>query len=449
MFLKNRSGLRAVVVTGLLLVSLVVLVACGNDDADDGQILDEQATNPGPDLDAIDRVDELVELLNEHDRDDLRSHAFEIEAWVLAPPQSPNSSGTPPQGCPVVPDKQDWLSDDPLTTRLEIAGAVLPNDQLAESAQILRLVVPYQLGFIDIPDRARLRGHVLNESYSGCPSAETLFVLEEVLDELPAGTTDEQAEPVTEWEKVTSEHGQVEIEYPAGWELEERESGPSSRIRFLGPEPFRTIRFEVQEGETWWHPDSDGGNPPDILGGDHREPATAGQVYARLVDDRRRSSVDEREIRLVFNHQGQTIIMAMMMRDGVEPDLDSAWIFSEMASRMHLMGDVGMSDPMDPILASSDELGEGPFLSEADARYVALQASGLTMAETTDAELVTERTARAAVDGACRNFDGRPAGIWLVTVDGVSPSGSETQRLVYLDASNGLRLCQAEAPGFS
>lgn len=445
--MMSRGRARYGVMLGVLVIALSVLSACWNDDSDDAHLLDEQATDAGVDPDTIDRVDELVELLNGHDPDELRGLTFAIDAWVLSPPESRNSPGTPPQGCPVVPDKQEWLSDDPLTTRIEIAGATIPNHRLAESAQILRLVVPFQLGFIDIPQRARLRGHVLNDDYSDCPSAESLFILEEVVDELPTETTDVLADPVTEWEQVTSEHGQIVLEYPAGWEVEARDSGPSSRIRLLGPEPFRIIRLDVQDGETWWHPDSDGGNPPDILGGERREEATAGQVHARLVDDRRRTSADEREIRLVFNHQGRTVVLAMMMQDGAEPDLESAWVFSEIASRMNLQGDVGMSDPMDPILAASDELGEGPFLSEADARYAAVQASGLTMAEAINAELVTERAARAAVDGTCRNFDGRPAGIWLVTIAGVAPSGSDAQRLVYLDASNGLRLCQAEAPG--
>jgi hypothetical protein len=70
-------------------------------------------------------------------------------------------------------------------------------------------------------------------------------------------------------------------------------------------------------------------------------------------------------------------------------------------------------------------------------------------AEAIDAELVSERDARQAVDGACHNFDGRPSGVWLVTVDGVTQSGREAYRLVYLDAENGNRLCQAEAPGVS
>ena len=445
MSLTDCVRTKLVATLGLILCGLLVIAACGSDD--DAQVLEEQSTEDGIDLDAIDRVDDLVEILSGHDRDELRGHTFEIEAWVLAPPRSRNSPGTPPQGCPVVPDKQDWLSDEPLTTRFEVAGASIPNDALAETAPVLRLVVPYQLGFIDIPERARLRGYVLVDQYADCPGAESLFVLEDVVEELPAERTDELNDVVTEWDQITSEHGRIMVEYPADWEIEERESGPSSRIRFLGPEPFRTIRLEVQDGETWWHPEADGGNPPDILGGDRREEATAGQAYARLVDDRRRSGGDERELRLVFNHDGRTIVLAMMMQDGAAPDLESAWVFSEMASRLHLEGDVSMSDPMDPMLAASDEVGEGPFLSEADARYVAVQDSGMTMAEAVEAELVSEQAARAAVDGACRNFDGRPDGVWLVTVDGITPGGSEALRLVYLDASSGLRLCQAEAPG--
>jgi hypothetical protein len=439
-----HTRIRYLALFGLLLSGLFFISACWGDD--DDEVVEENPDDAGLNLDEVSRIDHLIELISGPEQDDLRGHSFEIDAWILVPPQSRSAPGTPPQGCPVVPEKQEWLADEPLTTRINVAGATIPNERLTQTAPVLRLVVPYQLGFIDIPERARIRGQVLDEQYAGCPLAETLFILEEVVEELPRDDEHEIADLVSDWDEVTSDLGQLTLEFPSGWDVEERNSGPSSRIRFLGPEPFRTIRLEIQEGETWWHPDSHGGNPPDVLGGDHREPANAGQAYARLVDDRRRSAADERELRLVFNHQGNTVVLAMMLRDGDDPDLESAWVFSEMASRLHLHGDIGMSDPMDPILAASDELGDGPFLSEDDARYTAIQASGLTAAEAIEAELVTERAARAAVDGACRNFDGRPSGVWLVTVGGVTPSGSDAHRLVYLDAGSGVRLCQTEAP---
>lgn len=436
---------------GLILLSPLIFVACEDDESGNVQLTAQSNTENQSeiDLDAVDSIEGLVRLLLSPDRDQLRGHRFEVEAWINPPPAASGAPTTPPQGCPVVPEKQPWLSDSPIDTQIEVAGATIPNERLAQSIPVLRLVVPYTLGFVDIPERARLSGYVLEERHNDCPGAESLFVLEEVVDVLPAEDESDDEEVISDWDQAVSDFAGIVLEYPAGWELEERDTGQSARIRFLGPEPFRTIRLEVQDGETWWHPDASDSGPPNVLGGDRREPAIAGQAPARLVDDRRRTSTDERELRLVFNHNGRTSFLAMVIRDGADLDRESIQVFSEMAQRMRLQGDVAMSDPMDPILAASGDIGEGPFLSEADARYVALNASGMAAAEAVDAELVSEREARDAVDGACRDFDGQPAGVWLVTVNGTTPSGRDAYRLVYLDASNGNRLCQTEAPGVS
>jgi hypothetical protein len=449
--IRPTSLARLVVIFMGLIALAVLIVACGEDDLDDEGSGSQNQEDPNglPDLDTVRSVDELAELINSENRDDLRNHEFEIDAWISPPPTISGAPGTPPQGCPVVPEKQDWLTDDPIDTQIEVAGAAIPNEQLGEDLSILRLVVPYTLGFVDLPERATLRGTVLDEQHAECPGADTLFILSEVVDSLPAERDDNDDDLITDWTQTTSELGQLVLEYPSDWDLEEQDTGISARLRFLGPEPFRTIRLEIQEGETYWHPDADGSGAPDVLGGDRQELAIAGQADARLIDDRRRTSSGEREIRLVFNHDGKTIFLAMVIKDGANLDAESIWVFDEMARRMRLQGDVAMSDPMDPILAARDDIGEGPFLSEADARYVAINASGMTGAEAVQAELVSERDARTAVEGACRNFDGRPSGIWLVTVAGVTPSGREAHRLVYLDASNGNRLCQTEAPGVS
>ncbi len=438
---------RSLFVYSLLSVLVLILAACG-DEGDDADLSGSEASDEPEtiNLNDVNTIEQLASLVVSNQDDVLRGHAFEVDAWISPPPTTTGVPSTPPQGCPVVPEKQDSLSDTPIDTQFEIAGTTLPNERLAEDVPVLRLVVPYRLGFIEIPERATLRGYVLDEEHADCPSANSLFVLEEVVEELPADREDNQDEFNGEWASIQSETGAITIDYPAEWEVEEQDTGVSARYRFLGPEPFRTIRLEVNEGETYWHPDADGGNPPDVLGGDWRKLAEVGDATARLVDDRRRTSSNEREVRLVFNHQGMTIFLAMVTRDGIELDTESLGVFSEIASRIQFDGDVAMSDPMDPVLAAGEELGEGPYLSEPDAHYVALTASGMTGAQVIEARLVSERDARTAVDGACHNFDGRPSGVWLVTVDGVTPSGSETQRLVYLNAETGDRLCQTEAP---
>lgn len=443
---------RPGVLAALFVLLILVITACGDNEGDDANSDgDESSGEPETiNLNDVNTIEQLARLVMSDQDDVLRGHSFEVDAWISPPPETTGVPSTPPEGCPIVPQKQDWLSDEPIETQFEVAGAMLPNDRLAEDVPVLRLVVPYRLGFVDLPERATLRGQVLDEDHAGCPSANSLFVLEEIVQELPADHAEESDQQFDgEWDSLSSDTGAVTLEYPAGWDVEEEDTGVSARYRFTGPDRFRTIRFVVNEGETYWHPDTDGGNPPDVLGGDHQEPVNAGDAAARLIDDRRQTSRGERELRLVFNHQGNTLYLTMIMRDGVELDSESIAVFSEMAERIKFDGDVALSDPMDPVLAASEEIGQGPFLSEADARYVAINASELTRAEPVDARLVSERDARTAVDGVCHNFDGRPSGVWLVTVDGVTPNGRETQRLVYLDAETGDHLCQSDAPGVS
>jgi hypothetical protein len=450
MIQHSRLGTR-VLFGGLLCILSLFMAACWDRDEDNVQLVDQNPADSGtsPDLDDVRSVEELTRLILSDEQDQLRGHLFEIDAWISPAPGSNGTSSTPPQGCPVVPEKQDWLSDEPIATQIEVAGATIPNERLSEEKSLLRLVVPYNLGFVEIPERATLSGYVLDEAHAECPGAESLFILDEIIESLPSEGAAIETELVSEWEQYTHEESGVVLEYPAGWEVEERDTGHLIRIRFLGPDNFRTIRFEVHEGETYWHADASDSITPEVLRGNRQEPASAGQAHARLVDDRERTGAEERELRLVFNHQERTIFLAMVVRDGADLDTDAIWVFNEMAHRLRLKGDVAMSDPMDPILAASDEIADGPFLSEAEAMYVAVQASGMTAAEAVSAELVSERQARDAVDGACRDFDGRPPGVWLVSVDGVTPNGREAYRLVYLDASNGDRLCQAEAPGVS
>jgi hypothetical protein len=450
MIQHSRLGTR-VLFGGLLCILSLFMAACWDRDEDNVQLADQNPAETGnsPDLESVRNVEELMHLILSEEQDQLRGHLFEIDAWISPAPASNGASSTPPQGCPVVPEKQDWLSDEPIATQIEVAGATIPNERLSEEKSLLRLVVPYNLGFVEIPERATLRGYVLDEAHAECPGAESLFILDEIVESLPPEGEANESELISEWEQYTHEDSGIVLEYPAGWEVEERDTGHLVRIRFLGPDNFRTIRFEVHEGETYWNADASESITPEVLRGNRQEPASAGPAHARLVDDRERTSAEERELRLVFNHQGRTIFLAMVVRDGAELDTDAIWVFNEMAHRLRLQGDVAMSDPMDPILAASDEIGAGPFLSEADAMYAAVNASGMTAAEAVSAELVSERQARDAIDGACRDFDGRPPGVWLVAVDGVTPNGREAYRLVYLDASTGDRLCQAEAPGVS
>ena len=74
---------------------------------------------------------------------------------------------------------------------------------------------------------------------------------------------------------------------------------------------------------------------------------------------------------------------------------------------------------------------------------IGVELSGFIDGEAREARLVSERDAREAVPGSCRDFPGQPEGVWLVTVVGRMPEGGEGTRVVYVDGATGERLCQA------
>src|SRR5690606_4639892 len=93
-------------------------------------------------------------------------------------------------------------------------------------------------------------------------------------------------------------------------------------------------------------------------------------------------------------------------------------LYSAMAASVRFSEPVDVSDPLDPTLTASDELGPGPFIGEDTAEYRAVVVSGMHEATVISTALVSEREARLAVPGSCREFPGRPEGVWLVTVEG-------------------------------
>jgi hypothetical protein len=199
--LRPSHRTRAFLLLGLLL-ALTVLIAGCDDDAENSDLENEnQADNPETvDLGSIDSIEELVNVMSMVAGEDLQGHTFEIDAWISPPPTTSGIPSTPAEGCPVVPEKQDWLSDEAIETQFEVAGATIPNERLSEDIPVMRLVVPYTLGFVEIPERAILRGRVLDDEFMGCSAVESLFILDEIVEELPAERADPEQEVVSEWD---------------------------------------------------------------------------------------------------------------------------------------------------------------------------------------------------------------------------------------------------------
>ncbi|ACZ40324.1 hypothetical protein Sthe_2917 [Sphaerobacter thermophilus DSM 20745] len=385
----------------------------------------------------------------ETDRDRLANGLVDLVAYVNA---APGSAGVvaAQAGCPVAPEGLAVLTDRPFPREFSVAGVMLPNEVPA-AIPALRLVVPYSLGIIDIPSRARLRGHFFDPDYAGCPGADRLFVLDELVEPVTGVRVMPVAElpETTDWPEWSDAGLGLGIRYPDGWTVEEaRNQGAIVEVRFQPPSADATMRLAVTPGQTDAGID---GPLPDVLRGARHAPALLGPARARLVDvvGPARPEGNVREVRLVANYRGNTVVVAAHFTDGAALNPALLTVFSAMAASVRFAEPVDLADPLDPTLTARDELGPGPFIGEATAAERAVIVSGLHDAVVTNTTLVPEREARLAVPGSCREFPGQPEGVWLVTIEGTHPSGQAARLLVYLDAGSGERLCQTDAPASS
>jgi len=426
------------------LVVALAITACGGF----GQLMrrsEDPTASPAVEVGEALSVEAAVTAL-ETERDRLATGPVELVAYVNTAPGSAGVADAQ-AGCPVAPEGLAVLTDRPFLREFSVAGVMLPNEVPA-TVPALRLVVPYSLGIIDIPSRARLRGHFFDPEYAGCPGADRLFVLDEVVEPVNGvRATLVAALPETaDWPEWADARLGLGIRYPDGWTVEEaRNQGAIVEVRFQPPNADATMRLAVTPGQTDAGVD---GQLPDVLRGARHAPALLGPARARLVDvvGPARPEGSVREVRLVANYRGNTVVFAAHFTDGAALNPGLLTVFSAMAGSVRFAEPVDLADPLDPTLTAHAELGPGPFIGEGTAADRAVVVSGLHDAIVTDTALVPERDARLAVPGSCREFPGQPEGVWLVTVEGTLPSGQDARLLVYLDASSGERLCQTDAP---
>lgn len=351
-------------------------------------------------------------------------------------------------GCPVVLDRLPTLTDAPFPRTFTVAGVTLPN-ALPSTLPALRLVIPYDLGMIELPPHGEFEGRLLDPDYAACPEHERLFILERIVQALPHDDATTPDPPLTQtWPRWQDTDLGIALSYPTGWTVQEsRNVGAILQAVFTAPDQSQTVRLSVTAGQTVGVP-GEADHLPHLLQGDRQLPALLGPARARLIDVQAEptSAAQSREVRLVLNYQGNTVALSTRFTDGVDLDQSALDRFTAIAQSATFSKPVDASDPLDPTLTAKAEIGNGPFLDQASAHYAALMASGLHQATAEDARLVSEQDARLAVPGACRDFPERPEAVWLVSVSGLLPTGQEARRLVYLDAETGTSVCQTDAP---
>lgn len=381
---------------------------------------------------------------------DAAQQPITVVAHINQPPSQESGSIALPANCPVIAARLPTLTDQPFLTAFSVVGTNLPNP-IPPGLPSLDLVIPFSLGILDLPARAELHGHLFDPAYTSCPDARNLFVLDSISNPesraTPQPTSNDQLS--ASWKVWADQQTGLALNYPDGWNVQEsRNAGSIVTAEFTQQSPARHISLNVIAGETHWTQQTTDA-APQPLQGQRQLLANAGQALARLVDvvgDQSQQG-SQRTLRLVFNYGGNTVILSTRFVDGAALDPQLLGIFTGMASSFRFDKPLSISDPMDPTLTASATIGAGPFISQGDAISVAVASSGLTQVKVQEASMVSEKAAREATPGVCREFQERPQAVWLIKLDGTKPTGEATTRLVYLDAETGESICQTDLAG--
>ena len=370
-----------------------------------------------------------------------------LDAHINQPSSDQEGTIAPPANCPVVIASLPTLTDQPFMTEFSLAGATLPNS-IPSSLPSLDLVIPFSLGIIDLPPHAQLHGHVLDPAYASCPDARKLFILDSL--DSPGAVSTPEATPnnglTASWQSWTDPTVGFGLNYPDGWSVQTTHNvGSVVSAVFSSADSSQTVTMDVTAGETYWANQTTD-SPPEPLQGDRQILAKAGPALARLVDMVGDATAQghQRRVRLVFNYNGNTVILSTRFVDGVALDPKLLGVFTGIASSFHFDKQLDVSDPMDPTLTASDQIGSGPFIGVDSAISIATGSSGLTQTTVDKTQMVSEKAAREASPGVCREFQERPQAVWLITLSGTKPTGEKSTKVIYLDAVTGESICQTD-----
>ncbi len=375
-----------------------------------------------------------------------------INAQINQPSTQNDGAIAPPAKCPVIVSRLPTLTDQAFETEFSVVGVELPNS-IPSSLPSLELVIPVTSGIIDLPASGELHGHIFDPDYASCPDARKLFVLDSITNSvppvIPQPTSNDSL--TSSWQTWSDPSISLGLNYPDGWTVQVTHNvGSVASAEFNSLDSSMHVSLAVTAGEIYWTQQSTN-SAPAALQGRRQLLASAGQALARLVDivGEEVDQGHQRTLRLVFNYDGNTVILSTRFVDGLALDPQLLGIFTGMSSSFHFDKPLGISDPMDPTLTAKTEIGSGPFIAQSTAISIATGSSGLTQTTVDSAQMVSEKAAREATPGVCREFQERPEAVWLVKLSGTKPTGENATKLIYLDAVTGESICQTDVKNSS
>ncbi|MCC6189503.1 MAG: hypothetical protein IT318_10730 [Anaerolineales bacterium] len=367
--------------------------------------------------------------------------------------------GPPPPGDQVAcPHWPAILTDRPFAATLQYLNVSTSNMPPA-GAPWLVAAVPEQtqpgsrVPYPTLPYHARLRGYLGEPAFAGCVSAERVFVVEQVVqvyeqDPPPDLATGLQAPAdYAAWPRHADASYGYSLPYPPGWRAE---MADERTLRITGPQwPERAVTVHVYDGETRYDQyESDPAKISPLLQGvgwgvfEQGWPAFAqagheSQALAGHYVEREDAPPDARSVAVLFSGGGRTYELALVFPTGYAASQELLTGYTGIVAGFRLDADPGPT-PTAPV---RQDLGTGPFLTEAQALAAAEQRAGSPL-ELLAAALMPEAAARRQAE-ACTAFMGHPDGVWLLTVRGPYEGQTRTLRL-FLDAVSGEQLCGEE-----
>jgi len=368
----------------------------------------------------------------------------------------------PAQDQVVCPTHRTWaaaLTDRPFPGTLRLlngtrsnalsAGAAWLVATVPEATQPGRQIIP------EVPYHARFRGRLGDPAFAGCPDAERILVVEEVVAVYeeqppePAGGAWEAPAGYEAWPRYADAGAGFSLPHPPDWTVEPLaagEQGVVSAVALRGPQwPDHPVVLRVHEGEIEYDQYEPASLPP-LLQGPSWGVYEQGMAFHPPVDEgpplagfsvERESAAGEVRQAVLFSGNGRTYELALAYPTGFEASQPLLTAYTAMVEGFRLDTPPGPT-ATPPI---KQELGPGPFLSEGEALARVRERDGQEV-ELLDAVLLSEAEARRRA-GACSTFSGHPDGVWLLTVRGTYEGMTRTL-VLFLDATTGAQLCGEE-----
>ncbi len=388
----------------------------------------------------------------------------EVDAYFSAAgaPSWPGSGRPPPQDdkvwCP-----QTWpytLTDRPYPIALSYLNTTTSNN-LPDDAVWLIAVTPEQTQpnarvFPQLPYHARLAGHFGDPAFGGldCQHGDRIFVVEHVV------RVYQQDAPVTPygltvpadyetWPRYGDAAQGFSIPHPPDWQAELLDD---AALSLAGPLwPGHPVIVRVHEGELNYD-QYDPANAPALLadvdgwsqfhqgGWPYDQAAPRPQGLSGFAVQRKPGAAEGvRPIALLFTGHGRTYEISLSYPTGFAASPELMGIYTAIVQGFRL--DEAPGPTATPPIRQ--ELGAGPFLTEAEA-FAEASARAASIIENLGGELLSEAAARQAVEnGPCNTFTGHPEGVWLLRVSGQFEDRPMQLRLL-LDAVTGEQLCGEE-----